>query len=832
MKKLRSSRARSERLATNPMSSPRRRAIGASSLALVLSTAALGVLPNTPASAVITGNVLSGTTSSMWQVNGEVDSLAISNGVVYVGGPFTQARPPGTGTAVNRTNLAAFNVNTGALITTFNVAVNQRVRAMSVSPDGSRLYLGGNFTTVGGATRNRLAALNISGVAGGANATLITAFNPNPNRTVMSIDSTATTVYAGGDFSTIGGGTRGNLASVSAAAGTLNAAFNPVLTAPPASPFATYSPRVNAIEILPGGSRVLAGGSFNAVDGAATGGLVSFDPTNGDVQPWAASASQPINTNCGGRVTDIVSDGTTAFVTAEGDPPGCYEGTYAASISDGAMLWNSECLGATQGLAVMNGVLFKASHQHDCAFSEGGAFGGFVGGTARDAFIHRYLAGQDVTDGSFVHWTPQTNATSTGGTTSVGPQVMAADGTNLVVGGDFTRVNGANQQGLARFRNGGNTARPEVPGRSFNGDPWPNTVPTVQMNLRVTVQPTAANTLTVEFPAVNDNDSGLLTYRIYRNNGTTPVGTVTARSWPWTRPVLRFDNTGLTAGTTYSYRVTASDGTLTSALSTAVSGTVRSGAAPVFATTYAGANPTAWWRLNDSGSTAADSSATGTNGGTFQGGVTTGQPGQLAADDAVTLDGSTGYVASDTPISVPNAFSQSAWFKTSTNRGGVILAQSDRATGSGGNTDRVLVMDNNGNIVFAAKSGVGSSFGVGTINMRNQGPSWNDGEWHHVVGTYDGAGNAALYVDGWLQKSATGTPFDPLAQANGMPTSYVRAGYADMSGLLLVFGRNFYNNKWPSSYYLDGSIDEVAVFPTALTATQVQTMFAAGVSED
>jgi Concanavalin A-like lectin/glucanases superfamily len=271
---------------------------------------------------------------------------------------------------------------------------------------------------------------------------------------------------------------------------------------------------------------------------------------------------------------------------------------------------------------------------------------------------------------------------------------------------------------------------------------------------------------------------------------------------------------------------------LTSAQSTAVSGTVRSGAAPVFATTYAGANPTSWWRLNDSGSTAADGSAAGTNGGVFQGGVTTGQPGQLAADSAVTLNGSNGYVSSANPISVPNAFSQSAWFKTSSTRGGVIMAQSTQATGAGGNTDRILTMDNNGNIVFAMKSGTGGIFGVGTINMRNQGPSWNDGKWHHVVGTYDGAGNAALYVDGWLQKSATGTPFDPLAQANGMASSYVRAGYADMSGISLVFGINFYNNHWPDSSYFNGSIDEVAVFPSALTAAQVQNMFAAGVSED
>jgi hypothetical protein len=789
---------------------------------------------SSPAAAVITGNVLSGTASPMWQVNSEVDALAVANGVIYAGGPFTRVRPPGTnagsGQEVTRNYLAAFNATTGALITTFNVNVNNRVRALAVSPDNTRLYLAGTFTSVGGSTRNRIAAINISNVANGQNGSLITTFNPNANRTVISLDATATTVYAGGDFSTIGGGNRGNIAALNATTGALNTAFNPVLTAPPPSPFATYSPRVNAIEVVPDGSRVLVGGSFNNVDNAATptGGLVSLNPTNGDVQSWAASARQPINTNCGGRVTDIIAEGTSAYVTAEGDPPGCYEGTYAARISDGQLLWNSACLGASQGLTVRNGVLFKASHQHDCAFTEGGAFGGFVGGTNRDAFLHRYLVGQDVRDGSFVHWYPNTNATSNGGTTSVGPQVMATTPNGIIVGGDFTRVNGANQQGLARFVAGGDTATPEVPGRSLNGDPWPNTPPRIVASMPVTVQPTAANTLTVEFPAVIDVDTGLLTYRIYRDNANTPIATLTARSWPWTHPTLRYNDSGLAAGSTHSYRVSASDGTRTSARSTAVSGTVRTTAPATLATTYSGLTPVSWYRLGETGNPLTDSGSAGSPG-SYQG-TTSADTGIVTGNGARRLNGSSGYVAGTRALPTMNAFSEAVWFKTTTTRGGVLVAQSDRSTGSGGNTDRVITMDNNGGVVFAMKAGPSSQFGVGTINIRNQNVTWNDGNWHLAVGTYDGNGNAALYVDGWLQGTATGTPFDSTVRANGMTTSYLRAGYADMSGLLLVFGVNFYANKWPLSDFLDGSVDEPAVFNRALTQAQVRDMFAAGIA--
>jgi hypothetical protein len=138
-------------------------------------------------------------------------------------------------------------------------------------------------------------------------------------------------------------------------------------------------------------------------------------------------------------------------------------------------------------------------------------------------------------------------------------------------------------------------------------------------------------------------------------------------------------------------------------------------------------------------------------------------------------------------------------------------------------------MDNNGALVFAMKAGASGAFGVGTINIRNQGPVWNDGRWHHVVGTYDGNGGATLYVDGWLQGTALGTPFDPAAKAAGMPSSYVRAGYADVSRIQIRFGRNFYNNIWPLSEHLAGSVDEVSVFDRALTAGEIASLYAAGV---
>ena len=639
-----------------------------------------------------------------------------------------------------------------------------------------------------------------------------------------SIEATSSTVYIGGDFTTVKNTAHAYMASVTAATGAVNTAFAPTfIQRPDATNFdgtvTTYTPNVLAIALAPDGSRLLTGGNFMGVNGVSSGGMASLDPTTGATEEWDANADapagQPINTNCAGRVSDIVVQGTHAYVTGVGDPPGCFEGTYDADIATGQLNWLSSCLGASQGLTIMNNILYKGSHQHDCAFNQGGAYGGFVGGTGRAVFIHHYLVAQNLSDGSFVHWTPNTNSS---GTAATGPHTITNDGTQIIVGGDFTTVNRQSQTYLTRFVANGNHATPSLPGVSINSDPFGGQPGVLTANLAITVQPTAARTLTVLIPTSDDADSGTLTYRIYRDGAGTPIATMTAESYTWSRPTLRFDDTGLAPGSTHRYTVSASDGTFTSSKSTAVSGTVASAAPESYSSAIAGLNPQVWWRLDDNGSTAADSSSSGANAGDFHGGVTKGVGGAIDGDSAVTLNGTDGYITSDQPFSAPGAFSESAWFKTDTIRGGVIMAQSSIQAGAGGTTDRAIVMDNNGDISFAL-AGRG-------INFRNQDTIWNDNRWHQVVGTYDGASTISLYVDGQLLGSTVTT-----RAVTGLPSSYLRVGYADMTGLqqLGVFGRNFYQRTWPNSSFWNGTVDEATAYDYTLSADQIQAMFASGV---
>jgi hypothetical protein len=105
-------------------------------------------------------------------------------------------------------------------------------------------------------------------------------------------------------------------------------------------------------------------------------------------------------------------------------------------------------------------------------------------------------------------------------------------------------------------------------------------------------------------------------------------------------------------------------------------------------------------------------------------------------------------------------------------------------------------MTNSGQLVFGVYPGQ-----VVTVTSPN---AYKDNVWHHVVATL-GSGGMALYVDGALVASSTAAT-----------TAQGYAGYWRIGGDNL----NGWPNK-PTNAAFKGSVDEVAVYPTALTAAQV-----------
>jgi hypothetical protein len=711
----------------------------------------------TPRALAIQAN-LSGKPSPIWQTNDVVYALASSNGVLYVGGQFTSVRPPGSplGTGeVARGRLAAFDAATGDLLP-LNHTFDGTVRALAISPDGSTLYVGGSFQNVDGVGRNRLAAFDI------ATGNLMP-WRPGANLGVYSIEATANGVYIAGAFTRVLGTDRGRLALIAA---------DRVGTLQPWAPSADGT--IFAMAMTKDGSRLVVGGSFNTLAGQPDHAIGSVDPSTGAFLPWAATVV-PTNST----VKTIITTSDAVYVGAEGSGGGVFDGTFKTTPT-GDLIWINHCLGATQGLAYLNGFLYVGSHVHDCAMTPGG----FSQLPKNRGLLAEYADDGHVAGG----WFPDTTSGQ------IGPRTLLTDGQSLFIGGDFTKVNWTLQQGLTRFTGGPDVTAPSVPATP-------------------TVVSTAAGVASLSWPASTDLDDSVLSYRIYRDNGATPIATVAATSFPWTGNTVRYRDAGVAPGSVHTYQITARDGTKTSARSSASAPVTIATSNPAlsYPQTVLADHPLLYWRLGDSGGSAADASGQGQTG-IYAGGTTRGAAGAIPddPDSAVAFDGQTAIVSSSTRYNDPRVFSLELWFKTTTLMGGRLFGFGNSQLGTSSQYDRHIWMIADGQLNFGVYTG--STVTIGSPR------SYNDGQWHHVVATL-GPPGMAFYIDGTLigSNSTTG------AQSY---SGYWRLGGDNLRGWALS---QDWASSAPPSYYLNGTIDELAVYSGVLSQSQVSAHYAANV---
>lgn len=134
--------------------------------------------------------------------NEQVTCLDLAIPLVYAGGSFSNVG------GAYRNHLAALDMSTGQA-TAWDPAPNDAVGA--ITANGSTVFVGGGFTSIGGASRNGFAAISaVSGSALPWDAQL--ADGPNPIY-VYEIVVNGSQVYIGGDFSTVGGSPHPNFAA-------------------------------------------------------------------------------------------------------------------------------------------------------------------------------------------------------------------------------------------------------------------------------------------------------------------------------------------------------------------------------------------------------------------------------------------------------------------------------------------------------------------------------------------------------------------------------------------------------------------------------------------
>ncbi|WP_306908027.1 DNRLRE domain-containing protein [Arthrobacter sp. B3I9] len=655
-------------------------------------------------------------------------------------------------------NFAAFDAYTGnptscALSATGGTGTS--VRALAVTPDGTRLYVGGQFGAISGVNTTRLAAIKLPG------CTVDTTFKPQPiSAVVRTIAATNTAVYFGGDFQSIGSTPRGRFAAVDN-----NGALLP------------WAPDANApgraLTVPAGRNVAVIGGDFATVNGVASQSLAVVDATTGaNVRAYGAAFIPRTS-----FTKSIVDDGQSFYIGNEGTGSGVFDGRARFSLDTYDQTWRDTCLGATQAVDVYNRVLYAASHEHDCSTMNQLADG-----------ERQHLTAQSVDNPApQLGWSPDTNE---GIGEMIGPRALVhtskGSGDVLWVAGEFTTTNGKAQQGLTRFGPGPGTVAPSTPSN-------------------VSAASLVSGENQIRWRASLDNDDSELTYSVYRNGSSTPLGTVKGSSLWWSTGQVSFTDKTALPGTQYSYRIRATDGTNTGPLSASVTVTTARNTA-AYPAAVLGAGATTYWRLDDAGPTVGADSSAGNNLELSYGGPAfAGGSGAITNDPSrsTTFNGTSAFSYGQVRGNAPTVYTAEVWFKTNTTQGGKIFGfgngQPNRHgtnPGLSGNYDRNLYMTNAGTLVYGV-------YVNGTRTITSALP-YNDDAWHHAVATQGGDG-MRLYVDG--------------AQLGVLPNQTTAQTYW---GSWKVGGDQL--NSWPlrpTSNYFAGSIDEFAVYPSVLSATQV-----------
>jgi len=720
------------------------------------------------------------------QVDGVVYTQVIVGNTVYAGGRFGTARPAGAAPGVStvaRHNLLAYDIRTGVLLSSFVPDLNGQVLAMAASPDGTRIYVAGEFTTANGVTRNRIAAYST------ATGQLLP-FAPSLDYRVAALAVSGSTVYAGGGFKVANGSTRTRLAAFSATNGSLL----------PWAPAADAS--VLSMVMAPGSTKVVVGGQFATLSGQPAYGMGALDPVTGAVLPWAAT-NLIRNGGANAAINSLTTDGVKIYGTGYVfGPGGNIEGGFALDPSNGAVVWVQDCHGDQYSSYAAGGVYYTVGHTHYCgnvggfpetnprSYSYGLAFTTQATGTVAHNPVGGYYDFGGTPAPTLLHWFPKLDAGTFTGQSQAGWHVTG-NGQYVVIGGEFPKAGGVAQQGLVRYAV--RSAAPNALGPEIKGAP-----------LNPSVTSLSAGTARIAWQADWDRDNEALTYKLVRESNTAaPVYQTTVRSNFWTRPQMGFIDSGLVAGQTYHYRLYVNDPLGNTVSSENLAVVVSSSPVSPYAQAVLNDGAQTFWRLGEpSGSTAVDWA--GFSDGQVGTGVSRGATGAIGGDTntASTFDGSSlGLVSTKTAQTAVDQFSVETWFRTNSTSGGKIVGYGDQPTAASSNYDRHVYMDNAGHVTFGVyRNGVQALSTTGT---------YNDGQWHQVVASLSGAG-MSLYLD------AKQVGRNPSVTAGQPYSGYWRLGGDNLGG-------------WPSagsSQNFAGDIDEFAFYPATLSAAQISAHFA------
>jgi RHS repeat-associated protein len=288
--------------------------------------------------------------------------------------------------------------------------------------------------------------------------------------------------------------------------------------------------------------------------------------------------------------------------------------------------------------------------------------------------------------------------------------------------------------------------------------------------------------------------SAITSYTITPHVGSSLRTPVTVSGSPPATSVTIAGLSGGSPGTAYTFTVVAANGSGPGAASAASNAVTVTGSSYPYAGTVLADSPAAYWRFGEaSGTTATDLTGHGLNG-SYAGGFTLGQPSGLGGGDpstSVSLNGSSGFVnVVSSPTLQVNTVTLELWLKKVSETSYGMYVTKNFAGGQGPGTGWFQLMNNgtSGRLEFRVTGDIGSSLVSNRILAL--------GAWYDVVATYDGS-VAKLYINGALD-NVLGMTATPL-----------------QTGDPLLIGQR------ANGYYNNAVLEELAIYPIALTPAQV-----------
>jgi WD40 repeat protein len=202
----------------------------------------------------------------------QVHAYARLGDTIFVGGSIDVVRKANGTSAGTFGNVFAVNLTSGAVDASFHPLLkgthgvyDGTVNAMVVSPDGTSLFIGGDFRTVNGVTARGLIKWNL------ATNSLDTTFSPRigadgSSTSVTSLAWVGQELWVGGYFTSAGGASRRALASLDPLTGAATSSVNLGISGGSSSS-AAGPMSVLKVALSPNGQRAVIIGNFTGVAG-------------------------------------------------------------------------------------------------------------------------------------------------------------------------------------------------------------------------------------------------------------------------------------------------------------------------------------------------------------------------------------------------------------------------------------------------------------------------------------------------------------------------------------------------------------------------------------